>query len=431
MIPPKKTRWLVPVLLSAAIVLSACGGGGHEDDHHHDDEYHVDTAGRLVIAESGAASVSVYDLDSNEVHATHTLTSPASALYTSPGGRYAVALQQNQDVVQFVDGGIWQEDHGDHMHDYKRDSNMMAWTLTGPRPTHFDVQPGNQAAIFMDGRGDAVPPQYSAVRVISDASIASGAVVAGLELDYAVHGLAEPRNDVLLVAFRAPDAPDALPTHLNVFRRSGANYTFESQLPTRCERMHGSYGSGNYTAAGCADGVLLATHGASGPTSGKVATPIRVSTIAGHPLQPDGFIAIGNDGAGASATTRFFTIDAAAGTSAEFTPTGWTTGTLRRAHGFDHSGQTFFILDSAGDLHAMRISGGAWTTAGKIAAAIPTMPAAAPFPSLTVNAATDEVYLSDPVAHQVVVIDSQSLQVKRRIDLGFSPSYLAWVGIAR
>ncbi|HVL77519.1 MAG TPA: hypothetical protein VM406_16015, partial [Noviherbaspirillum sp.] len=212
----KTTRLLAPVLLCAAIALAACGGGGHEDGHH-DDAYHIDTAGRLVIAADAAASVRVYDLDSSQVHATHTLANPASALYTSPGGRYAVVMQQNQDAVQFVDGGIWQEDHGDHMHDYKAASNMMAWTLAGPRPSHFDVQHGKQAAIFMDGRGDAVPPQYSTVRLITDASIAGGSVTAGLDLDYAVHGLAEPRDDVLLVAHRATDAPDALPTHLNVY----------------------------------------------------------------------------------------------------------------------------------------------------------------------------------------------------------------------
>lgn len=113
--------------LCAAALLAACGGGlevEEDDDHDHHDTF-VDTAGRLVTLESGAATLRVHDLDSGSVEASHTLDHAPAAVYASPGGRYAVVMQRLQDQVQFVDGGIWQEDHGDHLHDYRQASRLM------------------------------------------------------------------------------------------------------------------------------------------------------------------------------------------------------------------------------------------------------------------------------------------------------------------
>ncbi len=60
----------------------------------------------------------LHDLHSAIVVASFTLANAPSAVYVSPGGRYALALQRPQDATQIVDGGIWQEDHGDHDHDH-------------------------------------------------------------------------------------------------------------------------------------------------------------------------------------------------------------------------------------------------------------------------------------------------------------------------
>ena len=53
--------------------------------------------------------------------------------------------------VQIADAGIWQEDHGDHLHDYKAAPKLLSFRITGPQPTHYDDRAG-QASIFMDGR---------------------------------------------------------------------------------------------------------------------------------------------------------------------------------------------------------------------------------------------------------------------------------------
>lgn len=420
--------------LAAALALSACGGGVPEADDHERANAFIDTAGRLAIVEIGTPTVRILDLDSGAVEASYAMDNEPSAVYASPGGRYAVVVQRLQDRVQFIDGGIWQEDHGDHSHDYKQSSRLLDWRLTGARPTHYDVQAGVQAAVFLDGNAGATPPQNGGVRLLTDASIGSGQTVAALDLTFPIHGLAEAVGQKLLTVARAADAPDTLPTHLVLYRRDGARWAQVRQLATRCDGMHGSFSSGRSTVVGCAGGMLRVWHTSDTDTDDGIfiATPIRIGTIAGHPRLADHFIGIGTDGtAPAPQTTRFFALDAATGTVAEFVPQGWTTGRLRRAHTFDRSGNRFFVLDDQGTLTVAQRAGAGWTTAARLPGTVPAMPAAAPWPAFAANGARDEVYLTDPVARQLIVLNAATGAVIERRNLGFAPRALAWLGITR
>lgn len=433
---PRRGAWRAGACLSLAAValLAACGGGVPEEDVHEHDAVTIDTAGRLAIAESGSATLRIWSLDDNALEASHTLANPPSALYTSPGGRYALAVQRSQDAVQFVDGGVWQEDHGDHLHDYRQGSRLMPWTLAGARPTHYDVQAGRQAAVFMDGNAAATPVQNAAVQLITDASIAAGQAVAALGLAAPLHGLAEPVGDKLLAAERAADAPDTLPTHLVLYQRDGSSYTRVRPLPTRCDGMHGSFSSGNSTLAGCRDGLLLVRHLSDTTVSDgtKLATALRVGTIAGHPRAPDRFFGIASEGAAPGpVTTRFYAVDGAAGTVTGFTPEGWATGRVRRAHAFDRSGEHFAVLDDQGTLIVSERSATGWVAGTRVAAVIPVMPTAAPWLAIVANGARDELYITDPVARQLVVVDSRDGRVITRRELGFVPSVITWTGITR
>jgi hypothetical protein len=409
--------------IALVAALAACGGGGDGDEGET-----IDTAGRLAISEQGAPTLRLHDLDTNTVESTRTLEHPPSALYASPGRRYVVAVQRAQDQVQFVDGGIWQEDHVDHLHDYTQASRTMPWKLTGALPTHYDVQWGRQAAFFMDGRGTANPPQFSSVQVFTDASIAAGSITGRLDLPFAIHGLGEPKDDTLLAVHREADAPDTLPTHLTLHRRSGAGYAFERRLGSRCDGMHGSGSSGAHTVVGCVDGVVLVTHGTT-VVDRKLATATRVGTVATHPKAAGHFIGYGS--AGTPATTRFHAVDGPAGTTAEVVPQGWAAGTVVRSQAFERSGQRWFVVDSLGHLTVLGRSSGAWVTLHRAAGFLPAAATAAPFPQVVANHARDEVYVSDPVARQLVVVDSVTFAVKARRDLGYVPALLAWVGIER
>lgn len=431
-IPPSR-RLLAS--LAIASLLAACGGGVSQDEDEHDDApVTINTAGRLALAEKDAKTLRIHDLDSAATEASHLLDHVPAAVYASPAGRYAVVMQRSQDQVQFVDGGIWQEDHGDHLHDYKQGSRLLAWKLSGVRPTHYDLQAGKQSAIFMDGNAAATPVQNAGVRLLTEASIAAGSTAATLDLSAPLHGLGEPIDNKLLLSTRAADASDSLPTHFSLYQRSGSAYTLDRQVPARCDGMHGSFSSGASTVAGCSAGMLLLRHtGASTVDNGQlVATPLRVGTIAGHPRLPDQFIGIATEGvAPAVVTTRFYALNGTNAAVSDFVPQGWESGRLRRAHGFDRSGQRFFILDDQGTLIAAQRSGGGWSHLARVSAAIPVMPSAAPWPVIVANGAKDELYLTDPVARQLVVINSQTGAVISRRELGFIPSTAAWLGIHR
>lgn len=434
MSPPRSPlgRWLL-ASLAAAWLLAACGGGVEtEEEHDHEEEVRIDTAGRLATIEPGTTTLRIHDLDSGSVEASHVMQGVPSAVYASPQGRYAVVPQRTQDRVQFVDGGVWQEDHGDHLHDYKQASRAMPFVLAAARPTHYDNQAGVQAAFFMDGNGAATPVQNAGVRLFTDASIAAGNVVAALDLTTPMHGLAEPVGGKLLAGW-SPGA-DTLPTKLALHARNGTAYTLVRELPTACNGMHGSFSSGSSTLVGCIDGMMLVRHLTDTTVSDgqRLATALRVGTIAGHPRLPDHFIGIATEGtAPAPVTTRFYAVDGEAATVSDFTPEGWATGRLRRAHGFDRSGQRFFIVDDQGTLIVAQRQGTGWANLARVAGAIPTMPTAAPWPAIAANGARDEVYITDPVARQVVVVDSLTGAVVKRRDLGYVPAGLAWLGITR
>lgn len=418
--PPK----LLLVAAAAAIALAGCGGGGGDDDTHEHEHTRIDTAGRLAIAESGAATLRLHDLDSGRTEASLLLANAPSAVYASPGGRYALALQRPQDTTQIVDGGIWQEDHGDHDHDYKQAPRLLTMRLDGPQPTHYDDRAG-QAALFMDGRAAAA--QNASALLLSDASIGAGQLLATLPLTAAMHGFAEPNGEHLVVSALVAGA--SAPTQVEIHRRQGSGYNFVQRLDAVCPGMHGSYTQGSTTVAGCSDGALLVRPAAAGGFAAtRVPTPSGISTVAGHP-QLAQFVGIGNSGT--PSTTRFFGIDPASNSATAITIAGWGEGRLRRAHGFDRSGRTLFVLDDQGTLYALQHGQGGWTTRATLPAAVPSMPAAAPFPAFAANGARDEVYLGDPSGRQLLVIDSAQLQIKQRVALGFAPSYLAWLGIAR
>lgn len=422
--PPASRSVRFALTLAAALALAACGGGGGDDDGHAHEHTDIDTAGRLAIAEAGSPSLRLHDLDSASVVASFNLANSPSAVYASPGGRYALALQRTQDTTQIADGGIWQEDHGDHDHDYKEAPKLLTMRIDGPQPTHYDDRAG-QAALFMDGRAAAA--QNASAHLLTDASIGSAQVLATLPLTAPMHGFAEPNGEHLVTSALVAGATS--PTQIEIYRRQGQAFGFVQRLDALCPGMHGSYTQGTTTIAGCNDGALLVRPAAGGNFAGThVSTASGVSTIAGHPKLAR-FVGIGNSGS--PSTTRFYDIDPATNTATPITIAGWSEGRLRRAHGFDRSGRTLFVLDDLGTLYALRHGAGGWTTSATLPGAVPAMPAAAPFPAFAANGARDEVYLGDPNGRQLLVVDSAQLTVKQRVALGFAPSYLAWLGIAR
>jgi hypothetical protein len=409
------------IALTASLLLAACGGGGGGADGHGHHESHIDTAGRIVMAEAGQPKAYVFDLDSGSTIAGLDLLHPATALYASPGKRYALAFQRLNDSVQIIDGGIWQEPHDDHFDDYKEAPQLRQWRLTERRPTHYQAH-GAQAALFNDGSGDPLVP--ASVQVLTDASIGASKVEQQLALPMPMHGAAEPLGNYLLTTYRAPDAASTLPSQVELYRRTAAGYEFVRRFDPSCPGLHGSASNERHSVFGCTDGVLVVTRTGDAFDAEKIANPAalpdgaRIGTVAGH-ADRDTFVAIASPG-------HLFEIDPKAKT---ISPIEWAQGRTRRAHGFDAHGENFLVLDDTGTLHILDAEDG-WNKRASLAA-IQTMPAESPFPAIAFSRAADKAFLSDPVGKALVEIDLKTAAVGKRHALGITPSALVWVGIPR
>lgn len=402
----------------------------HASAHAGHEHTSIHTQGRLALAEHDVAALHVFDLDQHAIEARHALSAPVSELQASPGRRYAMAVLRGQDAVSFVDGGIWQEDHGDHPHDYRRGSKLLDWKLRGVAPTHINEMGNGTTAIFMDGNAETFPQVNAVVEVLSDESIGAGKAASRVVLSTPMHGMAQPLGDVLLTPVRSnpATAEDVMPDHLQLLTRNGEGWTSPTTLETPCGVLHGGGSTGHYTLAGCDyGGVLVRREGASVSTQ-KIPMEYRVSSVYTHRAWPGHFI--GTSNRGTPPTTRFTAIDAGTAKAVTVKPEGWKDGHVRRALTLDHSGQ-LVVLDDEGTLYTLKNDHGTWKTIKRTTGMIAQMPKEAPFPALTSSGVDDVVYLTDPKVKQVLTVGSQSHAVMHRDVLEFVPSGVAWMGIEK
>lgn len=420
--PPRHaTSRLLLSTLIAGLMLSGCNRSDNDsaqnDDHDHDHP-HVETAGRLAIADAQAPRLRVVNLDDAQTLDTFTLAYPATALYASPERRYAVVIQRNDDQVSFIDGGLWQEDHGDHLHDYQEAPKRLSFGLSARRPTHYEAH-GALAALFFDG--SAEPSLPAEIRVFSEASLGDARELAVLNLPVNMHGTAEPRGDHLLTTHRDADAATTLPDRVDLYRRQGVTYQFVERFEEHCPGLHGSYSNEGHTAFGCTDGVLVVSQQGEQFTARKIGHPTdmpenaRIGTLAGHHAL--------NVFAGLASPGHLFVVDP---DNATLTPVNWAEGRTRRAHGFDAHGEHFLMLDDQGDLHLIETA--TWTVRARLRA-IDVMPAAAPWPSLSFSQRDAIAHVSDPEGRAIVEINLETAQISRRLPLDFKPLALTWLGI--
>ncbi|MEP2602526.1 MAG: 5-methyltetrahydrofolate--homocysteine methyltransferase, partial [Paraglaciecola sp.] len=94
-----------------------------EDEHDHDeddDEYTIESMGRLAVLSAENNEATIFDLDDNELLDTFTLIHDTNTLTASADYRFAVVTSRSNDYVGFIDGGMWREDHVEHLHDYEQ-----------------------------------------------------------------------------------------------------------------------------------------------------------------------------------------------------------------------------------------------------------------------------------------------------------------------
>lgn len=406
------------------------------DNHENAHEGH----GRLIVTNASNAEAHIYDLDDRSLIDSFGLTSVPSALYTSAGYRYGVLVDRDGDTVNFIDGGVWQEDHVDHLHPYEQAPELLDYSIAASRPTHI-VTHDEQLAVFFDGNAETSSP--ASVTIVTDANI-NTETTPPLSIEFSVnmHGVAEPRGDQLFATWRRDDtdttsANPVLPDQIAVYHLHDGNYEQEHIFDVNCPDLHGAAQNETYIIFGCSDGVLV-VHEHDGEfeaekivNSKAVAEGLRIGSIYGHE-HSEQFIGLASAHGGASA--QWFSIDAE---KAEIELIDWQPVENAQvvARGFSFEAEQFVILDSQGYLTVLEPhehdGHTQWEFGVRLDVTdedVANLSEGTQF-TLAFSQNGHIAYVTDPIAQHVVIVDLESMDIDGEIALGFIPKSIAWLGI--
>jgi hypothetical protein len=419
------------VLISA--LLGGCGGSDTkiverdpvpiEDDHDHDND--LPSQGRLLISTKDQAKVSVVDINKKTVLHEVTVSETPSALYASANNRYGFVVQRTADRVDIIDGGLWQEDHGDHLHDYAQVPKQMLFNINNPRPTHF-TGTDKKSVIFFDGNGEAATP--ASVGVFTETDIANNTTGTVLEYTTHMHGAAQARGDYLISTLRDASTTSTLPDRVAVYRAHNGYFVDENILGETCPGLHGSAQNENQIIFGCTDGVLVITQTGTAFSATKIINPTsftgttRIGTVLGDEAV-DEFVGI--------AAGQFFAINTSANniTAINWADTSIAPTATAIAYGFADAGEFFVILDSEGKLTILNSDD--WSLKARVQAITSNLTALPAGSKLELALTPGHVaYVSDPIANQIKQINVDKAVVSDTIQLNFIPNKITWLGIA-
>lgn len=228
-----------------------------------DDEESV-TLYRVFVGDHSDPKVTAFDISKPEKRWTFD-TVGQNKLYSVNEGASIVAVQSDNDVVNFINSGISLHSHGDHSDIEIADPSAVEKALTGPRPFHVIDHNGKIVINFDKGGYNEIVDAHE----LTDGEIES----TKLKQARAHHGFAAPvgKGWVTTVASDAPVEGDAAPT------RVGLRAVKEDGTPTgdvaTCTGIHGEAFSGAFLAAGCKEGILTVTASADGPVTRMLTYP--------------------------------------------------------------------------------------------------------------------------------------------------------------
>ena len=398
----------------AAIALSACGSSSNNDEHSNT---HIDTAGRLAVYDTEAQALKVIDLEGGEVLDSFTLNgTSAPRLYTLPGERYVAAIQRDDNLVTFVDSGLYTEDHGDHLHDYEEDPSLLSFTLTNVKPTHFEA--GEESAIiFNDGSDESV----SNVSVISASSIADGDTLFELNRENNMHGAAKLIDDHLFVTYRDVSITDTtLPAEVERYSIDDGVPSFEERYDAQCPLLHGAGYNHETLIFGCSDGILAIDLQDENFSASKFGSPegiaegSRIGSVYAHHdvealITKAGTQLFATVVEGGAVTYHELMLDAeVTSLSQDFTP----------------NGEFFWVLGDNEKLYLWEVESG-WDQASSISISSFELGSV----SVAQSTASHLMYVLDEDNQKIIPFDYEDGALGEIIDLDFAPSKIAWMGL--
>ena len=406
----------------------------------HDDGYTIESMGRLAVLSGESTEAFIFDLDDNDLLDTFGLSYDSNYLAASGDFRYAIITNRSNNHISFIDGGLWREDHVEHLHDYKQAPVMSNYELSGSRPTHV-VSHDGQVAVFYDGNSEL--GENAAVEVFTDNDITNEiSELPGIQYDVAMHGVAEPRGEHLLSTIRREDSESTsnakiLPDQVGVYHLHDGEYELEQVLEINCPDLHGAAQNHEFVAYGCTDGVLVAHQHGDTYEAEKIANiaelnGLRVGTVFGHEAS-ESFIGVASAHGGAHSILLSLNPEEKEMEVIDWQPME---GASAKSYSFAFGGEQFLILDNLGYLTVLELHEHdghmEWEFAGRIDITeedVASMPEGMSF-SMTVAQNGHYAYVADPIAQHVLQVHLEDMEIEGDIELDFVPSKISWLGIA-
>ncbi|KAF7788508.1 hypothetical protein PRUB_a3199 [Pseudoalteromonas rubra] len=435
----------------SAVLLSACGGTEHnvtrtaqpaiaeeakatesekeaDHDEHDHDEGVTDVAGRLVVSSANSNVLHVYSTSDQALIESIGLTHIPDYLYGSEGHRYAISVQRADGMVEFLDGGLYQEAHDDHFHAHQDAPAAVSFHLESVKPTHVTV---NEGGIVVFSDGDEASQQSASVAVFNESHISGqNTEVAVLEYSTHMHGAAQARGEYLISTLRDSSSESILPSQIGLFHAHGDHFDSEKVFDVSCPGLHGSAQNEETIVFGCADGVALITQGGQAFSATKIANPEsfaegqHVGALKGH-HHSDQYIA--------KAGAQLFMLDTH---EAEFEALEWqvTNDHSISHYGFSASGEHIIVMDSAGKLNVFAAHGHDgehhWEAEHEVMVSESALVTGQSF-SLALSQAEEAVFVSDSANKLIKKFDLEAGEWSQTFELDIVPSKLVWLGIAK
>lgn len=405
--------------LTIGALLTGCGSGSStSNEAKHNSDYETDN-GRLAFYDQDSQAIQVLDIKSNMILDSFTISGEAPRLYASPGNRYGVIIQRNDNRVSFLDGGLYQEKHGDHLHDYAKDPAILNFTLNSSRPTHFTTHE-DLSSIFFDGQEGVV----SSVALLSDEAIESGSTLNELTLSNNMHGVAKLIDDQFFVTYRDPLITETtLPAAIDRYSYIDNTLTFEHRYTEACDRLHGSAATDAFITFGCGDGVLAIDLSHSNHPATKLSNPSsllegsRIGSLYAH-HNTNEFVGV--------AGNQLYVIDVnnVADPYQEITLPNGVDNVLK---GFNHDGDIFYILGNDGKLYLFDVKSN-WNALQPVQVTN-AIEANSISPAITVSNGNGSLYILNTDGQEVIEVNSHTGTIIRTINLDFTATRIIWLGI--
>ncbi|WP_223866097.1 metallochaperone AztD [Salipiger aestuarii] len=203
-------------------------------------------AWRLFVADHTSPTVSAIGLDDPEERWTFDLAGPAK-LYSTADQALVIAVQSDNEQVDFLQSGLAIARHGDHA-DIELSEPGHLGMIEGPRPFHV-VNHSGSVAITFDRGGYASVLEESAVL---EGDIAEQKV----PMNVAHHGFVADMGDYFVssIATEEPMEEGKAPPRIGI-GSFAADGTPMGEVHI-CADLHGEAFSGSFLLAGCKEGVI-------------------------------------------------------------------------------------------------------------------------------------------------------------------------------